>query len=765
MRKHIKVNYSFVFITVMMLMVLNSCAVKKYMPEGEYLYRGAKIKIEDTIGVKNKSDLQLELDNLLYPQPNTKILGLYPLLHFYYIGQKEKPGFINRFLSKKLGEEPAYLSGVEMNSTEDIIENRLENNGFFSSRITSAVERDTSAKTAKAEYDVTLSAPYEMETFTVEKDSLDSLTLRLVKDIELSMEETLIKKDMRFDLTSFKAERERIDNFLKQKGYYNFNSNFIIFEADTNQYDKRRFDLFLRLKEGVPERSKAVYILNKVNVYPNESLATDEALQDTVVYDSLLYIQKDNFFKPRRMDPYILLGPGQKYNPLFSKYTSRRLSSIGIYKFVNIRYKESDTITDEDGYRHLKAEIRLSPFNKRTLSAEVQAVTKSNNFAGPGLGLTFLNRNLFRGGEILRITGSFAYEQQFSGQGSQSGLRSLQFGLNSSLTFPRLMFPIDLNNRFKYSIPQTQIKAGVDYLDRSQLYSLTSFSTSFGYIWKANRFVTHVLNPINVNYVKLGNTSEEFNQILEDNPFLKRSFEQQFIAGLTYSFTYNELVDASKIGAFYLNFNFDIAGNTIDLFAKENREGDRTFLGLKYAQYAKADVDLRYHYKIGNKGDVLIGRIYGGVGLPYGNSKSLPFVKQYFSGGPYSVRAFHIRSLGPGTYNPEEQGIGSYYDQAGDIRLEANVEYRFPLFSYFKGAVFADAGNVWLSKENEAIPGGQFSSNFTNELGIGAGVGLRVDVQGFVIRFDLASPLKRPAKKFEFEYDKPVFNFAIGYPF
>jgi len=765
MRKHIKVNYSFVFITVMMLMVLNSCAVKKYMPEGEYLYRGAKIKIEDTIGVKNKSDLQLELDNLLYPQPNTKILGLYPLLHFYYIGQKEKPGFINRFLSKKLGEEPAYLSGVEMNSTEDIIENRLENNGFFSSRITSAVERDTSAKTAKAEYDVTLSAPYEMETFTVEKDSLDSLTLRLVKDIELSMEETLIKKDMRFDLTSFKAERERIDNFLKQKGYYNFNSNFIIFEADTNQYDKRRFDLFLRLKEGVPERSKAVYILNKVNVYPNESLATDEALQDTVVYDSLLYIQKDNFFKPRRMDPYILLGPGQRYDPLFSKYTSRRLSSIGIYKFVNIRYKESDTITDEDGYRHLKAEIRLSPFNKRTLSAEVQAVTKSNNFAGPGLGLTFLNRNLFRGGEILRITGSFAYEQQFSGQGSQSGLRSLQFGLNSSLTFPRLMFPIDLNNRFKYSIPQTQIKAGVDYLDRSQLYSLTSFSTSFGYIWKANRFVTHVLNPINVNYVKLGNTSEEFNQILEDNPFLKRSFEQQFIAGLTYSFTYNELVDASKIGAFYLNFNFDIAGNTIDLFAKENREGDRTFLGLKYAQYAKADVDLRYHYKIGNKGDVLIGRIYGGVGLPYGNSKSLSFVKQYFSGGPYSVRAFHIRSLGPGTYNPEEQGIGSYYDQAGDIRLEANVEYRFPLFSYFKGAVFADAGNVWLSKENEAIPGGQFSSNFTNELGIGAGVGLRVDVQGFVIRFDLASPLKRPAKKFEFEYDKPVFNFAIGYPF
>ncbi|MDQ7918075.1 BamA/TamA family outer membrane protein [Mesonia sp. MT50] len=765
MRKHIKINYSFVFIAVILLMVLNACAVKKYVPEGEFLYRGAKINIEDTLEVKNKPELQAELDNLLYPQPNAKFLGLYPGLHYYYIGQKEKPGFINRFLSKKLGEEPVYMSDVDVNGTEDIIENRLENNGFFSSRITSAVERDSSAITAKAEYDVKLTAPYQMETFTVEKDSLDSLSLRLVKDIELSMEETLIEKDMRFDLTSFKKERERIDNFLKQKGYYNFNPNFIIFEADTNQYDKRKFDLFLRLKEGVPERSKVTYILDKVNIYPNEALDSDEGVEDTTVYDRLHYIQKDNFFKPRRMDPYILLRPAQKYNPLFSKYTSRRLSSIGIYKYVNIRYNETDTITDEDGYRHLEADIRLSPFNKRTLRAELQAVTKSNNFAGPGLGLTYLDRNLFRGGEILRITGIFAYEQQFSGQGSQSGLRSIQFGLNSSLTFPRLMFPIDFNKRFKYSIPQTQIKLGVDYLDRSQLYSLTSFSTSFGYIWKANKFVTHEINPININYVKLGNTSDEFNQILEDNPFLKRSFEQQFIAGLTYSFTYNELSDASKRGAFYLKFNFDVAGNTIDLLAKENSEGDRTFLGLKYAQYAKADVDLRYHYKIGTKGDVLIGRVFGGVGLPYGNSKSLPFVKQYFSGGPYSVRAFHIRSLGPGTYNPDEQGISSYYDQAGDIRLEANIEYRFPLFSFLKGAVFADAGNVWLTKENEALPGGKFSGSFADELGIGAGVGLRVDVQGFVIRFDLASPLKRPAKKFDFEYDKPVFNFAIGYPF
>src|SRR5699024_2612085 len=165
-----------------------------------------------------------------------------------------------------------------------------------------------------------------------------------------------------------------------------------------------------------------------------------------------------------------------------------------------------------------------------------------------------------------------------------------------------------------------------------------------------------------------------------------------------------------------------------------------------------------------SKKQSLVGHIFAGYGLPYGNSKSLPFVKQYFAGGPYSIRAFRIRGLGPGTYKPESRE-NSYFDQAGDIRLEANVEYRFPIISVLKGALFADAGNVWLQNENEALPGGKFSSDFIKELGIGTGFGLRVDVQGFVIRLDLSSALKRPAESWDFEYNKPMFNFGIGYPF
>ena len=758
---------------LLVALAVYSCSVEKYIPEGEFLYRGANLKFIDTVLDKNYKEVKTETEGVLYPQPNSRFLGMYPGLYFHYKAQRENPGIINKFFNKKIGEEPVYFSDVELSETEELIYNRLENRGFFYSLIESNSTIDSSSHTAKVNYQVTLKKPYVLETYQLEKDSLPSTdSLELVKKLEKAAvdENSVIKKGMRFDLADFKSERERIDEFLKQEGYYNFNGNFLIFEADTNTYDNKKFDLFLRLKDNVPDKSKVPYIIDDVDVYPNESIETRDQEKDTVSLDSLDFIQAKEFFKPKRLSPYILLKPGQRYNPILSKYTSRRLSSIGTYKFVNIHYKEKDTVVDENGFRHLDAIIELSPLQKRSLRAELQGVTKSNNFAGPGLGLTYTNRNWFKGGEQLNIRGSVAYEKQFS-SGEQSGLSSLQLGLETSVRFPRLLFPIvDVNKRFKYSIPQTEVKLGIDYLNRSQLYSLNSYQTSFGYIWKANRYVTHQLNPININYVRLGNVTEEFNDILNQNQFLRRSFEQQFIAGLTYGFTYNELVDNYRTGALYFNFNFDIAGNTLSLFDQSATDEDgnavNEFLGLQYAQYAKGDIDIRYHYKLSDDGQVLIARLFGGLGYSYGNSESLPFVKQYFAGGPYSVRAFRIRGLGPGSYQPtDESSYNAYFDRAGDIRLEANLEYRFPLFNYVNGAIFTDAGNVWLLRENDALPGGKFSSSFTNELGIGSGVGVRVDIQGFVIRFDLASPLKRPAKSFEFEYDSPVLNFAIGYPF
>lgn len=742
--------------------ILYSCSVKKFIPEDELLYTGGKVEVDSDTSFKDMDELKTELENVLRPKPNSRILGMRPGLYFYYKAQKEKPGFINKFLNKKFGEKPVYLSDVELDNTEDLLLNRLENRGFFYSRVGSETTTNEKAKTATATYNATLPTPYTMATYQLDTDSL-----LVYSDIKENMDETILKEGMRFDLPKLKVERERIDIDLKKKGYYNFNPGFLIFEADTNQYDKKKFDLFLRLKKDVPPKSVIPYQISNVNVYANYKVDGDSITKNYKRYEDKNYFQEELIFKPEYLDPYILIETGDFYDPEKSRNTSRRLGSIGSYKFVNIRYDEIDTLaTDSLGL--LEANIFLSPLKKRAIRAELQGVTKSNNFAGPHLALSFSNRNLFKGGESLHISANAGYEYQIA-SGNQKGLSSIQLGLTNDLIIPRLLFPIKIDNDFfRYDIPKTKISLGGDYLKRSQLFSLSSLSARFGYYWNANRYVSHELNPISLNYVKLGNTTQEFRDILEANPFLKSSFDQEFIAGLTYSFTYNGLIDGSKKHAFFLNTNLDIAGNTFSLFAKEAASGNKEILGLNYAQYSKVDADFRYHWRLKNS-QVIATRLFAGIGLPYGNSEVMPFSKQYFSGGPYSVRAFKIRSLGPGNYDPPNGDLG-YRDQNGNIRLEANAEYRFPIITYLNGAIFADAGNVWNTKFNPDTNGeGVFDSSFINEFGIGAGAGLRIDIQNFVIRFDLAFPLHDPGlpegERWTYDFGSPVFNFAIGYPF
>ena len=753
-------------------LLLESCSVKKFIPEDKLLYTGAELELNSEDEIANKKDLKAQLESLITPEPNAKFLGTRWGLYFYYKAQKEKPGFINKFLNKKFGEEPVYLSDADPHSTEQILKNRLENRGYFYSRVDFSVEEKREQKTAAIHYKAMLpKEPYVMEKYRMDNDSLE-----IYREIKKTLSESLVKEGDPFNLALLKLERERIDRELKQKGYYNFSNNFLIFEADTNQYDRKKFDLFLRLKKQVPQEAIKPYVVKRVNIYPNYQIGTDSLKRDSVRYNGKNYIQNEIFFKPAKLDPYILLEEGELYNPVESGKTSRRLTSLGTYKFVNIRYDVLDSLSN-DSLEFLEANIFLSPLNKRAIRAELQALTKSNSFAGPHLAITYSNRNLFKGGEILHLTGKAGYEKQFSKQ-SNAGNSSIILGVESDLIIPRMLFPLKINyNWFEYSIPKTKISAGFEYLNRSNLFSLFSVTGSFGYIWKANRYITHELNPFSVNYVQLTNESERFSKILESNPFLASSFNQQFIAGLTYSFLYNGMVDVNDTHQFFLNANLDVAGNILDMLS--NGETPKKFLGLNFAQYAKIDADFRYHFKL-NQEQTIATRFFAGLGIPYGNSDVMPFSRQYFAGGPYSIRAFQIRSLGPGAYHPE--GDLSYYDQAGNIRLEANVEYRFPIYQFLKGAIFADAGNVWNTKRNNLPPGdelteeqkqilekGTFGSNFIDQVAVGTGVGLRLDIQSFVIRFDLAAPLRTPwlekGSRWEFRYNEPVFNFAIGYPF
>ncbi len=762
-------------LTLLLFGLLTSCSVGRFIPEGEVLYDGAEITTTSEEGVKDIKKIKQELETLLRPQPNSKILGMRLGLYYHYKAQREKPGFLNKWFNKKFGEEPVYLSDANPERVEELIRNRLDNRGFFYGRVNSSIAR--TRKYASLTYAAELPKPYVIESFQLDKDSLP-----IYNEIEQLLPETAMKKGNRFDLGLMKLERERIDHELKQRGYYNFNPDFLIFEADTNRYDNKKLDLFLRLKKSVPLKFVIPYAIDSITVYPNYAIESDSVkAAEPILVDDIYFIQKEEFFKPEQLEPYILFEKGQKYNAETARLTSNRLADLGTYKFVNIRFNEIDTAATVEHRGFLDADIFLSPLNKRSLRAELQAVTKSNGFAGPGISLTYSNRNLFKGGETLSIVGDFSYETQLSG-GKDAGLSSIAAGIKTHLILPRLV-PFS-PERFRYAVPKTKISLGADILKRSKLYTLSSLNTSFGYTWNANRFVYHELNPISLNYVNLSNTTEEFEAILDKNPFLRRSFEQQFIAGLNYTFTYNELVDVSKSHPIYVSTSLDVAGNALNLFSG----GKGTIFGLEYAQYAKADIDFRYYLKWG-KEQALVTRLFAGWGIPYGNSSTLPFVKQYFSGGPYSVRAFKIRSLGPGTFGSEGDNTTSFFDQSGNLRLEGNLEYRFPIWSYLKGAFFADAGNVWLTNtleisEDEPIEGrefneelqakGKFGSDWIKELGIGLGFGLRVDIQSFVIRLDLASPLQVPylpegerirTPFFDGGSDNLIFNFAIGYPF
>ncbi len=749
--------------------VATACNITRYVPEDELLYTGAKLEITQETPIKRIDEVRDELQGLIRPRPNNKILGQYLGLWAHYKMQQENPGFINRFIYKKIGEEPVYLSQVDTEKTEELMYNRLENKGYFYPEISSTFRRKQ--KKGDVSYQVNLHVPYTLKTYQYERDSLP-----IDHDIRDLMASSEIKQGDRFELARFKQERERLNTALKKRGYYNFNPDFLIFDADTNQYEGREFDLFLRLKENVPQDGIIPYQVRSIQVLPNYSLDEYGENTDTTVVNGVEFIQENLSFKPELLRQYILIEKDSLFDASQSRLTSNRLSGIGNYRFVNVRFNPvKDKI--ESGKGFLDAKIYLSPLDKRSIRAELQGVSKSNNFAGPALLLNYRNRNLFFGGETLSLTGKLAYESQIA-SGDREGLNAFELGLKGDLIFPRVVFPITIKERFAYSVPKTKISLGTEYQDRRGLYRLNSISSTYGYFWNANRFVYHEITPISINFVNLSRTSPEFDEILNANPFLRQSFEQQFIAGITYNFSYNKLMDKYRTHSIFFGANLDLAGAGLR-FANEvlNGENPNTFLGFNYAQYNKGDIDFRYYWRFTEE-RLLAARLFGGVGLPYGNSVSLPFVKQFFSGGPNSIRAFRIRSLGPGSFRPDSESTANFFDQAGDIRLEGNLEFRFPIVPYLRGAVFLDAGNVWLVNENEALPGGKIGKDWYKELGIGTGIGLRVDIEFFVLRFDLATPLRRPylpegerwEKDFnlgesEWRRENLIFNFAIGYPF
>ena len=472
----------------------------------------------------------------------------------------------------------------------------------------------------------------------------------------------------------------------------------------------------------------------------------------------------------------VFLQPGEIYLRREHSMTLNRLMSLGTFKFVQVRFAASDTAAGL-----LDVEIQLTAMTKRSLRAEMDLVSKSNNFAGPRMNISLQNRNTFGGAEQLNFTMAGSFESQLGGK--ERNLFSYSVNPQVELLFPRILAPFKVERPNSAYIPKTRLSLSYNFLKRVNYFNMNTFQFLYGYRWKESVKSEHELNPVGISYTALGNRSEAFNTLLDANPVLRSSYEEMFIAGSNYAFTYNEQLGSSKQMQYYLGLTAEAAGNLFSLASlATGREvsGDdpAKVLGSVYSQFAKVSVDGRGYLKVGER-DKFAFRMYAGVAKAYGNSSVLPYSRQFFSGGPNSIRAFQINSVGPGTYFDEQDEIG-YFQLGGDVKLELNAEYRFTIYNIFKGAVFADAGNVWLQRSNPASGGDHFAiTRVMDELAVGAGTGLRLDVSFFVLRFDVAVPLRKPWLEEGSRWvmqepgfgdggwlrENTVLNVAIGYPF
>ena len=780
-------------VALLPLMMLFGCTATSFLKENESFYDGSEIKF-DTEGrrIWRKKALEEELQELINPKPNKKFLGMRTGVWFYYVaGNPNKEKGLGNFIRKKLGAAPVLMKDVNPQRTATLLSGQLNNDGYFKSTVSSEVK--TKKKASKVIYNVKLKPPYRLDTIRYPRPR-DSVYAPIMREVSKA---TLLKQRQRYDLERLQAEQARLEVALEDHGFYYFDDRYFIFEADST-VGKRKVNIDLKLEPGIPQRAKRIYEFGRVKVLPDYTLTPDSLAKpaDTLMVNGFHYIDRNHLFRPEIITSVINVHEGNIYTREAQRLTLSHLMGLGVFKYVNIRLAESKADSSK-----LDVNIQLTTLPKKSIRAEVQGVSKSNNFVGPALMLTFTNRNFFRGAELFQLKLNAGYEWQLSRQ-NQNTLNSLEIGLESSLTIPRFISPIKIDYNSSTYLPKTIIKAGVNVQNRVGYYRLNSINAAYGYIWRETADKTHELYLADLSYVRTDKRSDAFDSLLNQNPILKKSFDNQFIIGTRYSFTYNSQLREDPLTRFekrkirphqfYFNGNVDVAGNLIHSVQQLGRERKDSLeiFGSSYSQYAKADVDFRYYWQL-DKRSKIATRLILGAGYAYGNSDILPYIKQFAVGGSNSVRAFQARSVGPGTYyirNYYGDDLTLFVDQRADIKLEGNAEYRFDIFKMFKGAFFVDAGNIWTFKEEEERPGGKFDKDtFLKQLAVGTGLGLRIDFSFFVFRLDVAFPIRKPwlaqpegsdtaygpdwvIKDIDFgsktwRKENLIFNIAFGYPF
>ena len=610
------------------------------------------------------------------------------------------------------------------------------------------------------------------EAYTLDTIELPAPTTPVTRFIDSINSSSILQKGDRYCLDSLSFERNRITTALRNNGYFYFRPEYIEYLADTT-LSPGKVALRMTLKKGIPAQALKLYYVGDVTVRLNR--ATGDGTPDTIRYPRMTVA----YYKPIRLKKWVLpknitFKPGEIYSIATQNETQSNLGRLGIFRTVAVEVTPLDSLIRKDS---LDVMIQATFDVPLEATIEANVSSKSNSYIGPGLIFGINHNNVFGGGEKLSVKLNGSYEWQ-TGGGSQHGKASLfnsyEVGLNSSLTYPRIVpgFLPQLPRTRKYPA-YTRFQLGANLMNRPHYFRMVSFNGSMSYDYRTSLRAGHSVTPFKLVYTKLLNTTESFDKTMEENPAIALSFRDQFIPSSSYTYTYDTSYGREVDNRFIWQFMGMSAGNILSgITSLFGQHGEKHIFGSSFSQFVKGSAEMKYYHRFRAE-HWLATRLFIGAEHAYGNSKEVPYSEQFYIGGANSIRAFTIRSLGPGSYIPAKDDVDGYFDQTGTFKLEANIEYRFPIWGDLHGAAFVDAGNIWLLKKDPKRPGGELDrKTFLKDIALGTGIGLRYDIGVLVLRGDLGIGIHAPydtGKKGYYNMtsfkNSLAFHLAIGYPF
>ncbi len=773
----------------------SACSVTRHIPEGQYLLQ--KVSIEADRSVPRKERIQsAELEKYIRQMPNKRFLGMNFYVWFYEQANPNKQNWWNN-TKRKIGQAPVLL---DTKMTEKSVENLkifMDSRGFFSSEATFQIDTTSRRKRAKVTYRTHQGEPYRIDSISYEFRD------KFLRQIILpDTAQSLLHVGDIFAITRLDAERERITAFLKERGYYNFSVNNIEYVADTLQ-GNHRVQVCMVVKQylsGYNEQGQPVmdnnmvYRVDRINIFPNYDptvTRTDTTLfsrLDTLYYRGLniIYEKRPNL-RPSVLRQAVPLYPNYVYNSAQVARTYSDLMSMGYFRSAKILFEESPQTVDmtnivsfvgssadsvqtqytREGY--LSCNILCTPTLKQSFKVELEG-SSTSTFYGLTATLGYQNRNIFRGAESFDVAFTMGYE--FMKAPDAKKKRATEFGVTTGLSFPRFLVPWRTQRFRSVNQPKTKVELSVNFQDRPY-YRRTLSSAGITYMWSNNRYSSFSLRPIDINVIDVNHVDSAFLS-RANNRYLRESFNTQFVGGLSMGYVFNNQRKNLVGNATIVRFNFETAGNMIGavehLFYKPSpSKGAYTIFGIPYAQYFRTDLNISHKIMLGEVA-AIVGRLYGGVAMAYGNATAVPFDRQFYCGGSNGMRGWAPRTLGQGSVlKPQDL----YPVQTGDIKLEANLEVRFPIWGMIHGATFFDLGNIWLIRQGSATePEAVFHANrFYKQLGFNTGIGIRLDIKIAVLRLDWGIQLHNPNNPVgeewihNFRWGNTALNFGVGYPF